>query len=47
MLPAITRFGPKRSSSRPPSQAPKVPAMARMMPNVPIWMVCHPNVPAA
>ena len=47
MLPAMTRFGPSRSSSLPPSHAPKVPAMARMMPKVPIWIVCQPKVPAA
>ena len=47
MLPAITRFGPSVSSSLPPSQAPKVPAIARMMPKVPIWIVFQPNVPAA
>ena len=47
MLPAITRFGPSLSSSLPPSQAPNVPAMARMIPNVPIWIVFQPKVPAA
>ena len=47
MLPAITRFGPSESSSLPPSQAPKVPAMASRMPKLPIWMVCQPKVPAA
>ena len=47
MLPAITRFGPSESSSLPPSHAPKVPAIARMMPKVPIWIVFQPNVPAA
>ena len=36
MLPAITRFGPSESSSLPPSQAPNVPAIASMMPKVPI-----------
>jgi hypothetical protein len=39
MLPAMTRFGPRRSSSLPPSQAPSVPAIARMMPKVPIGRV--------
>ena len=47
MLPAITRFGPRRSSSLPPSHAPNAPAIASMMPKVPIWIVCQPKVPAA
>jgi len=47
MAPAITRLGPSASSSLPPTQAPKVPATARMMPKVPIWMVLQPKVPAA
>ena len=47
MLPAITRFGPNQSSSLPPNHPPKVPAIARMMPKVPIWIVFQPKVPAA
>jgi hypothetical protein len=47
VLPAMTRFGPSVSSSLPPSHAPKAPAIASRIPNVPIWMVCQPNVPAA
>jgi hypothetical protein len=47
MLPAMTRFGPRLSSSLPPSQAPNVPAIASRMPKVPIWIVFQPKVPAA
>ena len=47
MLPVITRFGPKESSSLPPSHAPMAPAMARRIPKLPIWIVCQLNVPAA
>ena len=47
MLPVITRFGPNASSSLPPSHPPNVPAIARIMPKVPIWIVFQPNVPAA